>query len=306
MSHHPPPSSAAPRSEPAATLLADPAVAHAVRLSGLLQTSLNVQTVLQLFLDSLAAAVPHAGAEFAPPEGAAVSFGRRTAHPLPCVLQLGGECLGELRLFGRKPFSDAQTEQIHGLLTPLLYPLRNTLLYQRALAAAYVDALTGVRNRAAMDEALSREVELARRHGNPLSLLVLDLDRFKHINDAHGHAVGDAVLRDLARLLQRCIRGCDLLFRFGGEEFTVLLSNTPARGARRLGERLCEAVRSAPWHVHDLDLALTTSIGVATLRAGQDAAQLFHEADRALYVAKRTGRARVCSAPASRGRASEA
>jgi diguanylate cyclase (GGDEF)-like protein len=165
---------------------------------------------------------------------------------------------------------------------------------------ATTDALTGLANRRRFTEQLARETASARRYGHALSLLFLDLDHFKAVNDTHGHAVGDRVLQQVARLLAERARSTDLVARIGGEEFAVLLPSTDAAGARLVAEDLCARVRA-----HDFGALprVTASIGLAQFRpeAGDDCgACLFADADRALYAAKTAGRDRVAQTPALR------
>lgn len=133
---------------------------------------------------------------------------------------------------------------------------------------------------------------LARRHHQPLSLLVIDIDWFKQVNDRHGHAVGDTVLRSVAQVTQQVLRGDDLLFRYGGEEFVVLLRATPAAGAADVAERIRATIAAASCVCASKDIKVTVSIGAATLGAeGGDG--LFERSDHALYQAKQQGRNRV-------------
>lgn len=155
---------------------------------------------------------------------------------------------------------------------------------------AGTDALTGLANRRALDAALDAQCALAQREGRPCAVLMLDLDHFKTINDTHGHAVGDAVLRAFGARLQAQLRVSDLCARYGGEEFVVLLAGTPFEPAEEVGERLRAAVRGAPLAE---GVVTTVSVGTASYRAGDDAAALLARADAALYEAKRRGRDRV-------------
>ena len=175
----------------------------------------------------------------------------------------------------------------------MIYPLRNALLYREALRSAHRDPLTGLNNRRCLQETLRRETELAHRHGNPLSLIVLDIDHFKAVNDRHGHDVGDLALRAVAQCAAGCVRGSDMLFRFGGEEFVILLTNTDRDGALLLAERVRTAVEAMECATDMQSLRLTASLGVAGLQAGEREDQLFKRADKALYRAKEEGRNRV-------------
>jgi diguanylate cyclase (GGDEF)-like protein len=156
------------------------------------------------------------------------------------------------------------------------------------------DALTGLLNRRAIDEALGAEVQRARRLGVPFTVLMLDLDHFKSINDRHGHAAGDRALQHLATLFTSQMRDIDRVGRWGGEEFMVLLPGTPMAQAQPLAQRLCERVSALPPRWEDSTLPVTVSIGIAEwLGDGDDLTALLARADEALYRAKQGGRNRV-------------
>jgi diguanylate cyclase (GGDEF)-like protein len=163
---------------------------------------------------------------------------------------------------------------------------------------ASVDGLTGLFNRHWMTKVLARQMERARVSGEPLTLLMVDVDHFKGFNDAHGHVAGDYALRAVANCLRATVRPTDLLARYGGEEFLVLLPGAPLRHSREVAERIRRAVRETP--ILHLDGTLlpkvTVSVGAAELpeRDERIAPEAFVEqADRALYRAKSTGRDRV-------------
>ena len=158
------------------------------------------------------------------------------------------------------------------------------------------DPLTGCLNRRGFDQSLARELSRAGRAGSEVSLLALDLDHFKTVNDTRGHLVGDAVLRETGELLRRTVRTGDLVARTGGEEFTILLPDTGSSGAYQLATRLCDSFRAHSFVVAGGSVRLTVSLGAVASdgrmsdRLGEE---LKHRADQALYAAKRTGRDRV-------------
>jgi two-component system, cell cycle response regulator len=155
------------------------------------------------------------------------------------------------------------------------------------------DPLTGARNRRAFDEALKTEVERSRRYGYPLSLVILDLDHFKAVNDRYGHPGGDAVLKTFAGIARGAVRESDAVYRYGGEEFAVLLPHTPLEGAQIAARRLVSHTAGASFPVA-ADLKMTVSAGVACFQGKpQGAADLIAAADAALYEAKRAGRNRI-------------
>lgn len=152
------------------------------------------------------------------------------------------------------------------------------------------DRLTELSNRRHGEERLRAEMETARRHHQPLAVLMLDIDHFKQVNDRHGHGAGDAVLQELARRMQSILRLGDVAARWGGEEFLVVLPNTALPGAVALAERYLQVVRDTPMTiVNGPRCSVTVSIGV-TEAAGHDFETALRRADRALYRAKREGR----------------
>ena len=231
-----------------------------------------------------------------------------------------GEVLGTLCVIDSKPrqLSAEQAEVLRSLARQVMAQLemrrsigtleaavvrRETYVdqleqHQRKLEASQAhlneqsttDTLTGVRNRRALDRSLDEEVARAGRQNLPLSLIMLDVDRFKQYNDSFGHPAGDEVLRGVAKVLQLSVRPYDIVARYGGEEFVAILPATGADGALMLAERCRRAIQRAVWP----NRAVTASFGVTTLGAG-GGAELLAAADKALYKAKETGRNRVVS-----------
>ncbi|WP_108444966.1 GGDEF domain-containing protein [Halomonas denitrificans] len=163
---------------------------------------------------------------------------------------------------------------------------------------SHTDMLTGLYNRRRLQEVAEREFARRQRHPSPLSLMLLDLDHFKHVNDAYGHPVGDAVLSSFAETLRHQVRRLDTVARMGGEEFAVLLPNTDGHAARQLAERIRAATRAMPLPEEAGDHRLTVSIGVTEARQGDGFEHLYSRADRRLYDAKEGGRDRVVSSDA--------
>jgi diguanylate cyclase (GGDEF)-like protein len=161
---------------------------------------------------------------------------------------------------------------------------------------AHTDPLTGTYNRRHFEIELNREVIRAQRSGQPVSLLVMDIDHFKNINDQHGHDAGDNVLKALTVTVQKELRESDLLIRYGGEEFVALLIDTPLIAAQQVAERIRHSLAQCEVSLNcgEASLHFTVSIGVAQLNTQtHDAAALFKAADRAMYVAKNNGRNQV-------------
>jgi diguanylate cyclase (GGDEF)-like protein len=205
---------------------------------------------------------------------------------------------GVIALFdptGSDEFDAASESALQSLAGPASIAIENVVLHDEATRASTIDPLTGVWNYRYLMTSLNREVERAHRFDRFLSVLMLDLDKFKSVNDTHGHQTGDAVLREFAARVQREVREVDTLARYGGEEFVVVLPETAASGAENLAERICAAIRSAPFVVDEgtLELPVTVSIGGSVYpENGGTSRDLLVEADRALYRAKDAGRDR--------------
>lgn len=262
-----------------------------------LQTSLEPQRILGLFYREIQRLVPldaliyqHKSSDLR------LEFGQRGHHSISYSLSHEGEHLGELTFRRNQRFSEQEQANLESLLAALLYPMRNTLLYRAATQSALRDPLTDTGNRIAMDQTLQREIELARRHMQPLSLLMLDIDHFKRVNDTHGHGAGDDVLKAVAASIKNQLRNVDMVFRYGGEEFLILLSNTSREAAALVGERLRCAAQAEDYPADGRTVELTVSLGCSTLLPGESAESLLRRADSALYVAKREGRNRLTMA----------
>ena len=182
--------------------------------------------------------------------------------------------------------------------------------FQRKLVeGALQDPLTGLYNRRLLEDRLGSELAGGLRHGRLVSVLMVDIDHFKQVNDGHGHLAGDEVLRMVARTLRATIRKEDFVARFGGEEFVVIARETALDGARLLGERIRHAVERSRCFWQDRELSATVSVGVtvselpARYVPGETELQLLEAADRALYQAKQAGRNRVVALTLAEGHA---
>lgn len=258
-----------------------------------LQQSLDPETVLTSFRQTLNRYLPLVGTGFTDTDGNAWQCGGLGRHKQTYQLDVKRDLLGELQLSSRARLTETELEFLETLIGCLVWPLRNALQHRQALQLALRDRLTECGNRVALDLALERELALSRRHGQSLSLLVLDVDHFKNINDTHGHHIGDEVLHTAASAIRKHCRDSDSLFRYGGEEFVMLLPQTPQSGAMQIAERLRGMLASKLWPA---GIRVTASFGVAELTAEDTLNGLFERADNALYEAKRSGRNRVVCA----------
>lgn len=211
-------------------------------------------------------------------------------HPTPPTF-------GVLALYDRVgggPFDDADLQTLRTFAGQAGVAVHNVRVHEEAQRLSLTDPLTGLWNYRYLRESLRREVERASRFGRTLTVLVLDLDHFKEVNDTYGHAAGDAVLSEFARRIRVGLREVDVAFRQGGEEFVVLLPETDAYGGITVAERLRAAVRDQPIRIENRsaeEVSISVSIGIAVYpEHGTTAQQVVDAADDALYAAKKAGR----------------
>lgn len=268
---------------------------RSLRLSLNLQASLDIEKIIAQFTAGLQAEVPCDSVTYQHADNDLdITIGHAQTHRFHYRLSIKDEYLGELTCSRKQKFNSDEVEQLEAVLCLLLFPLRNALKYHHAVKASLLDPLTGVSNRAALPPALRRDIEIAKRHSLSFSILALDLDHFKGVNDAHGHAAGDALLRAFADTVTECVRDADVVFRTGGEEFIVLLSRTDTQGAILLADRIRKTVEALVCDRKNETLKTSVSIGVATYISGDNDESLLEKADEALYRAKNEGRNRVC------------
>lgn len=179
------------------------------------------------------------------------------------------------------------------ILTSRLRTSREQLTANALATEARTDALTGLRNRRSFNEELSRLFAQRQRQGIVFSLLLIDLDHFKQVNDSHGHPAGDQALRSLAQLLTKTLREMDFVCRYGGDEFAVICPGSHLHEAATAAERVRQAVATTPVPLEDVALPLTLSVGVCEVGHSEIAEGLIQRADQALYAAKQAGRNRV-------------
>jgi len=245
------------------------------------------------------------------PDGVELAEGEPAADTAVAVpLRRGNRAIGVLALYGRGPAETFDDDDVH-LLQSLVHQaetaIENTFLYEEATRLSITDGLTGLWNRRLFDLRINEELQRAIRFQEPFGLLLVDLDHFKTVNDRFGHQAGDAVLVELARRLSDATREVDVVTRFGGEEFALILPKTPVQGTMRLAAKVREVVATEPFVAGSASILVTVSVGAAVYPDhGLSAGDLLAAADAALYRAKGNGRNRVEEAeaggrPAPRG-----
>jgi two-component system cell cycle response regulator len=219
----------------------------------------------------------------------------RPSPPIVAQVRLGTAMAGVVAVGPSERGASSEDKQLVAIIARELGgPLRIVSLVDAARHLAMTDPLTGLLNRRAFVEAMSREISRAARHEHPLSVMLLDVDHFKKVNDTRGHEGGDIVLRGVAQIARRIARKSDLVARWGGEEFVAGLPHAAGAGARVAAERLRRAIADASFALPEGEpMRITASIGVAHAAPGETLDVVVARADQAMYLAKSRGRNRV-------------
>jgi len=213
--------------------------------------------------------------------------GIRSAAYLPLIRE--GKISGSITLASRQPntYSRRYTNVVERLTPLITAQVENARLYGEAVETARLDELTGLYNRRALNEMVAGEVKRCSRYGGMFSLIILDIDTLKNINDTYGHLTGDKYLRRVGSIIKSAVRSTDQAFRYGGDEFAILLRQTTTDDAARVAERVRKQIASV---ADKIDSPITCSLGIASWPAnGPDVNDLINAADIALYQAKRDG-----------------
>lgn len=211
----------------------------------------------------------------------------------------GEHNIGTFALAPRAPEHRNDRQMVTTIARELGGAMRMATLVEESRWMATTDALTGLLNRRAFLESTGREIARTRRYNDKLSVILLDVDHFKHINDRRGHAAGDIVLTEVGTMLNKALRTCDIVARWGGEEFVLVLPSTSLEGAEQVAERIREMLETSKIHDANGDhIPVTASFGVAAYAGNETLEQVVDRADRAMYLAKSGGRNRVvCDIP---------
>lgn len=215
------------------------------------------------------------------------SGSQQAAHEHRSVLVLNQQCLAELVYHSEQMFSPMLKRELLLLETEWLFSLRNALVVYRLQQMALKDTLTGLGNRRFFDDSFDKAVQLAKRHNEHCALILLDLDNFKQVNDSAGHNSGDEVLLAVSECLRDTLRATDGLFRFGGDEFAIILSGQDTASAELIARRMVKVINQ---HHLCQQFKVSASAGLAVFTAGQSSKLLFAAADNALYAAKEAGK----------------
>jgi len=262
-----------------------PDLSQLLQITRQLHSSLDPRTVFACYGKVLGQYLPLLGLLGLFPE-LNLSWGKRLGTPFERHLGLDDMEDARLQYHWQRPLSPRELSLLVELEGLLSLPLINAIRYFRMSEQAMFDSLTGLGNRHYYSQCFKQALARAGRHRDDLSLVILDLDNFKQLNDAYGHQFGDAVLRQFGAMLKQAIRNTDQAFRIGGDEFVILVRGDVSSVAI-LCERILDRMASEGFFARN---SIRTSIGAAQLLAGENQDQLYERADRALYQAKAAGR----------------
>lgn len=262
-----------------------------LQVSTAVQTTLDLNHLLDIFYKEINTILSVSGLVYTNhAHKLDITVGTLGKHCCNYNLLTQKDSMGDLQFTRDKHFTKQELELIELLLSVIIFPIRNTLMHRHAIETAHKDPLTGTGNRVAMDSTLERELALVKRHDLPLSIMLIDVDKFKDINDRYGHASGDRVLQSVAHGIVQSARETDAIFRYGGDEFMVLLNKTNYLGSATIAERIRRYIEQTRTYCDGETIATSVSVGIATLRPDDDMPSLFQRADHALYAAKGSGR----------------
>lgn len=238
--------------------------------------------------------------DFSPRFDEMAEFETQSIIAVPLVSR--GRSLGVIELVNRKgspPFDRDDLRAVTAIADYAAIAIENARVFQRVQELTLTDEHTGLYNMRYLTSTLEREIERAQRFARPVSLLFLDIDKFKEVNDTRGHLVGSGTLKALGKTLVETVRSVDSVCRYGGDEFAVLLLETNVDRAKVVAERIRHAIASRPFTVEGVTVQVTASVGFATFpEHAKTAKALLEAADKAMYAAKAAGRNQVSGAAA--------
>lgn len=264
-----------------------------LRFAEMCEQKTDLLLLLECFYSELAPIIHFDGLAYTPPdEFETLSVGRRRQQRLSTHLNLGGTALGQLTLQSAVHFTPRDERELEAVLPGFLYPLKRALEGRARLFESWMDPLTGMNNNGALSELLPREMMLSRDADEPLSLLMIDLDYFRKINDCHGHEVGDQLILAVSDTLSDNLRSGDIIFRLNSDRFVVILSSTDFDDASLVSERLRTCMERC-FSYENVQLVQNASAGVTEMVDEDTSESMLARAESALINAKQAGRNRL-------------
>ncbi len=254
----------------------------------------DFQQLIEKFISEVRQALPCDGIEYREDTiNLHLIDGHMSRHHCSYYLDVDGKSLGELVFTRHEPFHEHEMEKLDSMVSGLVFPLRHAIRYQNAIRIAQRDSLTGLRNSNYYQDMIELEILRAKRYGTLFTILLIDIDDFQNINNTWGNEAGDQALIEMAGRVEDSARNCDLVFRYGGDEFLVMLPNTQVQGALIAAERIKQKSQSMPVRINGEEVNMTLSVGVSTVNHDDSAFTLIERATSALYHAKILGKDQI-------------
>ena len=260
----------------------------------ILQKTLDLNVLIELFDNELKRIIFHDYLNYKnSDEKININIGKVIQEKLTYDLRLNNKNLGTLIISRKKAFTESEIENIEDLTSLLIYPITNSLLFRQAITNASIDPITKLNNRMLFDKIIEQEIDFAQRYKQKLLLMMIDIDNFKKINDSFGHNTGDILLKNIAEKLIEFMRRSDLVFRYGGDEFCIILRNIILDGGNKLANRIRKNINEKEFDCNETIINTSLSIGLVELHDDDNSIKFIERADKLLYEAKNSGRNNV-------------
>ncbi len=260
-----------------------------------LQTALNISQVIEIFYSSLTKELSMCGIEYVYPLlYSHIQEGHKTNYCYSYLIEIENETWGNITVYSEVELTKNAKNRLDEFISTVIYPLRNAIQHENAISLSANDSYLGLPNWGLLEAQLTREAKLAIRRKHQLSLVLVDIDRFKTLKERYGSLFGDIIIRHVYETLQSSLRDTDIIYRYNYDQFSLILSETSASAASTIAERIRKVVMENELaDESNKNIRLTLSIGITELKSDDSVDSLYKRAHNALKLAKKSGRNQV-------------